>query len=94
MAIGLGIAGVPGTAVLGFASFLFAVLQIGVCPVWLRAAAWLAHSDHTGWAVLVAVWGIAAGLVDNVMKPYLISHGTGLPLTLIFLGVLGGTSDG
>jgi predicted PurR-regulated permease PerM len=90
MAIGLAIAGVPGVVVLGFASFLLAVLQIGVFPVWLLAAAWLADSDQTGWAVFTVVWGIAAGLVDNFMKPYLISHGTGLPLALIFLGVLGG----
>ena len=90
MAIGLAIAGVPGLVLLGFVSFLLALLQIGVFPVWVLAAAWLANSDHSGMAVFVVVWGIAAGLVDNVTKPYLISHGTGLPLTLIFLGVLGG----
>jgi predicted PurR-regulated permease PerM len=71
-------------------SFLFAVLQVGLFPVWILSAVWLAHSDQTGWAVFLSVWGLAAGVVDNFMKPYLISHGTGLPLTLIFLGVLGG----
>jgi predicted PurR-regulated permease PerM len=90
MDIGLAIAGVPGLVLLGFVSFLLALLQIGVFPVWLLAAAWLANSNHSGMAVFVVVWGIAAGLVDNVTKPYFISHGTGLPLTLIFLGVLGG----
>jgi predicted PurR-regulated permease PerM len=90
MAIGLAIAGVPGLVLLGFVSFLLALLQIGVFPVWILAAAWLANADHDGMAAFVVVWGIAAGLVDNVTKPYFISHGTGLPLTLIFLGVLGG----
>jgi predicted PurR-regulated permease PerM len=90
MAVGLAIAGVPGVVVLGFVSFLLAVLQVGLFPVWILAAVWLAHADQTGWAVFLSVWGLAAGVVDNFMKPYLISHGTGLPLTLIFLGVLGG----
>ena len=90
MAIGLAVAGVPGLVLLGFVSFLLALLQIGVFPVWLLAAAWLGNSDHGGMAAFIVVWGIAAGLVDNVTKPYFISHGTGLPLTLIFLGVLGG----
>jgi predicted PurR-regulated permease PerM len=90
MAVGLAIASVPGVLVLGFVSFLFAVLQVGLFPVWIGAAVWLAKSDQTGWAVFLCVWGLAAGVIDNFMKPYLISHGTGLPLTLIFLGVLGG----
>jgi predicted PurR-regulated permease PerM len=90
MAVGLAIAGVPGVVVLGFISFLLAVLQIGVFPVWLLAALWLGHEGQTGWAIFLAVWGVVVGVIDNFMKPMLISQGTGLPLTIIFLGVLGG----
>jgi predicted PurR-regulated permease PerM len=90
MAVGLAIAGLPGVVVLGFVSFLLAVLQVGVFPVWLLGALWLGHQDQTGWAIFLAVWGIAVGVVDNFMKPMLISQGTGLPLAVIFLGVLGG----
>jgi predicted PurR-regulated permease PerM len=90
MAVGLAIAGVPGIVVLGFVSFLLAVLQVGVFPVWVLAALWLGHDAHTGWAIFLAVWGVVVGVLDNFMKPMLISQGTGLPLTIIFLGVLGG----
>jgi len=90
MAIGLAIAGVPGLVLLGFVSFLLALLQIGVFPVWVLAAAWLVHSDRIGMAVFLVLWGLGAGLVDSVAKPYLIGHGSSLPLTLIFVGVLGG----
>jgi predicted PurR-regulated permease PerM len=90
MAVGLAIAGVPGVVVLGFVSFLLAVLQVGVFPVWVLAALWLGHEGQTGWAIFLAVWGVVVGVLDNFMKPMLISQGTGLPLTIIFLGVLGG----
>jgi predicted PurR-regulated permease PerM len=90
MAVGLAIAGVSGLVVLGFVSFLLAVLQVGVFPVWLLAALWLGHEGQTGWAIFLAVWGVVVGVLDNFMKPMLISQGTGLPLTIIFLGVLGG----
>jgi hypothetical protein len=40
---------------------------------------------------IAVCWGffVVSG-VDNVLRPYLISHGSNLPLILMFFGVLGG----
>jgi len=39
----------------------------------------------------MALWGLLAiSSIDNVVKPYLISRSSKLPLLLIVLGVLGG----
>ena len=39
----------------------------------------------------MALWGVLAiSSVDNFVKPYLISHGSRLPLLLTALGVFGG----
>ena len=39
----------------------------------------------------MVVWSLAAGLVtDNVLRPYLISRGSDLPLILVLFGVVGG----
>lgn len=88
---GLYVAGVPYAALLGVVSFVLATMQIGTTPVWLGALLWLVHEGHTGWAAFTAIWGLALNaLVGNLLGPWLISRGTGLPLTVIFLGVLGG----
>ncbi|MEN8261433.1 MAG: AI-2E family transporter, partial [Pseudomonadota bacterium] len=70
--------------------FLLAMLQVGTGLVWIPTAIWLAQQGHTGWAIFTVGWGLFINVLDNFIKPYLISHGSGLPMMLIFLGVLGG----
>lgn len=90
-AIGFAVAGVPLPVLLGFLSFLLAVMQIGPAPVWIPAAIWLWLSDQGEWAAFLAVWGVfAVNSIDNFVRPYLISRSSRLPLVLIFAGVLGG----
>ncbi|WP_455279771.1 AI-2E family transporter [Cupriavidus necator] len=89
--IGLWIAGVPGAAILGFITFFLSVIPVGPPLVWLPAALWLYHTGSTGWAIFLVVWGVAVvSMADNIVKPLLISKGTGMPLIWIMLGVLGG----
>jgi len=89
-AIGFWLASVPGWVLLSCICFVSALLQIGTGLVWLPVAAWLFYQDAHGWAVFTVVWGIVINTIDNFIKPYLISQGSGLPLALIFMGVLGG----
>ncbi|MCY1230397.1 putative inner membrane protein [compost metagenome] len=90
-AIGLWIAGVPGAAILGFVTFFLSVVPVGPPLVWLPAALWLYHTGSTGWAVFLVIWGVGVvSMADNIVKPLLISKGTGMPLIWIMLGVLGG----
>lgn len=89
-ALGLLFAGVPGVLLLWFASFLLATLQIGTGLVWIPAAIWLQIQDQTGWMIFVVVWGLFVNTIDNFIKPYLIAQGSGTPLAVVFLGVIGG----
>lgn len=90
-ALGFGLAGVPGIAVLGFATFLLALIQLPTLLVWAPAAAWLYHTGETGHAIFLAIWGLLlVNTVDNFLRPYLISRGAKLPFALILMGVLGG----
>jgi predicted PurR-regulated permease PerM len=85
------IAGVPGVAVLGLFCFVFAMMQIGTALVWIPIAIWLAYQDQEGWATFIVISGLAINVMDNFIKPYLISRqGAGIPTILIFIGVLGG----
>ncbi|QJD29582.1 AI-2E family transporter [Methylococcus geothermalis] len=89
-AFGLLLAGVPGALLLWFASFLLATLQLGTGLVWIPAAVWLEIQDQTGWMIFMVVWGLFVNTMDNVIKPYLIAQGSGTPLAIVFLGVIGG----
>lgn len=90
-AIGFVMAGVPGALLLGLATFFMSVTPVGPPLIWGPAAIWLFYQGSTGWAIFLILWGVLIiGLIDNVLKPMLISRGSSLPFILVFLGVLGG----
>ena len=90
-AIGFAIAGVPGAVLLGVATFFLSVAPVGPPLVWGGAAIWLFQQGEPGWALFVAAWGFfVVSMVDNVIKPLIISRGASLPFAIVFLGVLGG----
>lgn len=89
--IGFYVAGVPGASLLGLATFFMSVVPVGPPVVWGSAAVWLFYQGETGWAVFMFLWGLLViSLVDNFLKPFIISRGSHLPFILVFLGVIGG----
>ncbi|WP_239688519.1 AI-2E family transporter [Aquitalea magnusonii] len=89
--IGLLIAGVPGALVLGFLCFIVAVAQLPTLLIWLPAALWVFYTGQTGLGIFLLVWGfLLVNTIDNVLKPLLISQGAQMPLSIIFMGVIGG----
>ena len=89
-AIGFVIAGVPGAVSLGFVTFVLSFLPGGPLIVAAPAAFWLYRQGSTAWAVFMLAWGLMVGMLDNVVKPLLISRGGSTPMILVMLGVLGG----
>jgi predicted PurR-regulated permease PerM len=89
--LGLWLAGVPAAFFLGFLTFFLSFVPVGPPLVWLSAAAWLLYNGAVGWGLFLVGWGffVVSG-ADNVLRPYLISRGSNLPLILMFFGVLGG----
>ena len=83
--------GIPAALLLGLLLFLLCLIPFGPLLIIGPAAVWLYLSSQVGWAVFIVVWSVAAALVtDNVLKPWLISRGSDLPLILILFGVVGG----
>ena len=88
---GFWIAGVPGAVLLAVLTFFFAVVPFGPPLIWLPAALWLFAQDQNGWGIFLLIWGLLAiSSVDNLLRPFLISHGSKMPFALIFVGVIGG----
>ena len=88
--IGLWVTGVPGAALLTAIMFLLAIAQIGVVPVLALAVGWLFWKEFTMWAIVLLVWTVVVGSLDNVIRPILIKRGADLPMLLILGGVIGG----
>jgi predicted PurR-regulated permease PerM len=89
--IGFAIAGVPGAVLLGFLTFLLSPVPIGPPLVWVPAMLWLFHEGQTGWAIFMGIWGFAVvSMIDNILKPLIISKGSDTPFILILCGVIGG----
>ena len=87
--IGYMIAGVPGAGMLALLTFFLSVVPIGPPLIWVPAALWLFHEGSMAWGVFMLVWGLGVSSIDNLVKPWFISHGSDMPFLLIFLGVLG-----
>jgi predicted PurR-regulated permease PerM len=88
---GFMIADVPGAALLGFFTFVVAVLPGGPLLVAAPAIFWLYHRGSGGWAIFIVVWMAIVGSLDHVVRPVLIARGgSDTPLVLIIFGVLGG----
>ncbi|MDX1680940.1 MAG: AI-2E family transporter [Akkermansiaceae bacterium] len=89
--LGFWIAGVPAVVLLSVLIFFFAVIPYGPPLVWVPAGIWLFSQGEVGMSIFLFIWGLGpVSLVDNFLRPYLISHGSKTPFILIFCGVIGG----
>ena len=88
--IGLAIAGVPYAALLTAVILFLCIAQIGPLIVLAPAIIWLFWIDATGRAIILLIWSLVVGPLDNVLRPILIRRGADLPMLLIFAGVIGG----
>jgi len=94
MGVGAAIAGLPAPGLLGFVVLLLAISQIGsplIVLVWGGGAWWLFRQGAEGWGIFELLWGLLlVQASDNLLRPWLISQGMAMPLTLVILGVFGG----
>ncbi|MEZ0225784.1 MAG: AI-2E family transporter [Alphaproteobacteria bacterium] len=90
-AIGFWIAGIPGAGLLALLILPLSPIPIGPPLVWVPATLWLVSQDRIGMAIFMFLWGmLAISAIDNVIRPWLISQGSKMPLLVVFLGALGG----
>jgi predicted PurR-regulated permease PerM len=97
-----GLLGGAAFAVLGFGEpvfwgvmmgFFSLLPVIGAWVIWAPAAIWLAMTGHVVQAVVLAGFGaVVVGLVDNFLRPVLLSGRAELNGLLIFIGLLGGVA--
>ncbi|MEO1089553.1 MAG: AI-2E family transporter [Pseudomonadota bacterium] len=91
--LGLGflVAGVPFAGLLALLCVFLAIVQIGptLIVVGVTVYVWVHMSTLT--AVLFTIWIVPANVIDNVLKPIVMSRGLPVPMLVILVGVIGGT---
>ena len=73
---------------MGFFSF---VPLVGSALIWIPASISLMAEGHVGKGILLAIiCGVIVGLVDNIIRPWLISGHAEMGGLVVFISVLGG----
>jgi predicted PurR-regulated permease PerM len=95
-ALGLWITGVPSALFWGAVASLFALIPlVGPATVWAPATAYLffrASHGHPMWRpIVMLLWGLLiVSLIDNVVRPLVMSGGTRLSAVVLFFAIIGG----
>lgn len=84
--------GLPSPLVFGVIAALAALLPVGgTAVVWGPAAIVLAMQGRWGATIFMVIWGaLLVSLVDNVVRPMLVSGRASVGTLTVFIGVLGG----
>ncbi|MBS1157275.1 MAG: family transporter [Proteobacteria bacterium] len=89
--IGFAIAGLPSAVVFGVLAGIMALLPVGgAAIVWIPAVLFLAATSQWNWAIFMLVWGSSVSLIDNLLRPLLISSQEPVSILAVFIGVIGG----
>ena len=94
LGVGFAIVRLPSPVVFAVIAALLSLLPIGgTALVWIPAVLYLLAQGRYGAAIFLALWGaVLVGLMDNLLKPFLISGRAEVPTLAVFLGVIGGLS--
>jgi predicted PurR-regulated permease PerM len=89
--VGLKFAGFAHAGLLAFVVMILSILQLGAALVLIPCVIWIWMTKTFATALLVTVYLVLVGLADNVLKPLVMGRGLTTPISVIFIGLLGGT---
>lgn len=86
------IVGLPSPLVFAVIAVFASLLPFGgTALVWIPAAIVLAAQGHWGQTIFMVIWGaLLVSLVDNVVRPMMVSGRADVGTLTVFIGVLGG----
>jgi predicted PurR-regulated permease PerM len=89
--IGFKLAAIPGAGLLAIIVLLLSIVQIGAAIVLFPVTIWIWMDKDVTVALLLTVYLVIVGLLDNVLKPLVMGRGLTTPTLVILVGVIGGT---
>lgn len=88
--IGFVLAGIPLAGIWTAVCLILAVMQVGVLPVAIGTIVYAWLNFGTTGAVLFSVWMLFIGIIDNLLKPFLMGQEGKMPVAVVFFGSIGG----
>ncbi|MCK1383198.1 AI-2E family transporter [Bradyrhizobium sp. 21] len=89
--IGFKLAAIPGAGLLAIIVLLLSIVQIGAAIVLFPVTIWIWMDKDVTVALLLTIYLVVVGLLDNVLKPLVMGRGLTTPTLVILVGVIGGT---
>jgi predicted PurR-regulated permease PerM len=88
--VGLVIAGVPLAGLWALLGMVLCIIQIGMMPVSVGVVIYIWTSADTTTAILLTIWMLFIGIIDNILKPIMMGIGAPAPMLVVFMGTIGG----
>ncbi len=88
--VGFFFADIPGAGILTILCLFVAIVQLPTFILLLPVIIYVFSIHSTLFATVFMLWMVLVGLLDNVLKPILMGRGIDLPMTVIFIGAVGG----
>lgn len=87
--------GLPSPILWGVVTMIFSLIpMVGSGIIWLPASIYLFVSGHPGKGIFLVAFGAGViSLVDNFLRPYVMSGQVKLPTLLLFFALLGGVQQ-
>jgi predicted PurR-regulated permease PerM len=88
--VGLVIAGVPLAGLWALLGMILCIVQIGMMPVSVGVVIYIWTVGDTTTAILLTIWMLFIGIIDNILKPIMMGVGAPAPMLVVFMGTIGG----
>jgi predicted PurR-regulated permease PerM len=88
--IGLIFAGIPAAGLLSFGVLIFGIIQIGPSVILIPTIVWSWMTMETSSALMFTAYMLPVNLLDNVLRPILMTRGLRTPMLVTLIGVIGG----
>jgi predicted PurR-regulated permease PerM len=88
--IGLVLSGVPLAGLWALIGMVLCIVQIGIMPVSLGVVIYIWIAGNTTTAILLTIWMLFIGIIDNIIKPFMMGIGAPAPMLVVFMGTIGG----
>ncbi len=85
------VAGVPAAGLLTVGVLLLGIVQVGPGILLIGILIWSWSAMATLPALLLTLYLVPVGLLDNVLKPIVMAKGLDTPMLVVLVGVIGGT---
>ncbi|UFW52676.1 MULTISPECIES: AI-2E family transporter [Bradyrhizobium] len=89
--IGFKLAGLSIAGLLAVIVLLLSIVQIGAFLVLFPVVIWIWTDKDVTTALLLTLYLVVVGLLDNILKPLVMGRGLTTPTLVILIGVIGGT---